>query len=411
MRVPGLVALSVALAAADGAAQDSLELTLVLDGRLVTAPNATSFLDGGLGKTRYGSRPRAVRAEAGQVAGLAAWRATPALDLRVQVNLDAERDLGRRVDLVEAFARFRPGLTEALGLDVKAGLFFPSISVENTDPGWLSPYTTSFSAINSWIAEESRTVGVEGGPVIRVGETRVRPWGSFSKRNDPSGTLLSWRGFAIHDRVSRLGDRLPLAPLRSFDRPDLFPEQARWVEPLREVDGRWTWSAGADVAGPSYRVRAMFQPGTADEARFDGEQYAWRTGFLSLGASVAFGPVELLAQALDGTTRMGRTPRGPAVDSGFRAAFGLASLSFHAHRVSIRYDAFEVDDRDAFLNEDANDESGSAWTFAYVVPLHERARVFLEVLRVDSTRTNRSDLRERPRQVETLGTLALRVRF
>ena len=31
--------------------------------------------------------------------------------------------------------------------------------------------------------------------------------------NDPGGTLLFWRGWALHDRQTRLNDRLPMPPL------------------------------------------------------------------------------------------------------------------------------------------------------------------------------------------------------
>lgn len=407
--------LALVLAAADAtssAAQGAVEFDLILDARLVTTPNGTSFFDGGLGKTRYGARPRAVEAKIGQAIAVATWRPALTVDVGAQINVDAERDLGRRIDLVEARVRWQPALTSALGLDLRAGLFFPSLSVENTELGWLSPHTVSFSAINAWVGEEVRSIGFEGGPVIQFGETFVRPWASYTTRNDPSGTLLAWRGFAVHDRVTAIGDRIPLAPLRAFARPDLFPDQARWVEPVREVDDRWTWAAGADVRGPTFRARAMIQPETADKTAFDGEQYAWRTGYVSLGGSVSIGPLELLAQGLDGVTRMGKAPSGAAaVDNRFRAAFGLAAVVVRDHRVSLRYDAFEVADRDQFRVEDPNGETGSAWTFAYVAPLHEKAKLFVEVLRVDSTRTNRADLGQTQRQIETLGTLALRLTF
>ena len=45
---------------------------------------------------------------------------------------------------------------------MKAGAFFPTISLENDDIGWTSPYTLSASAINTWIGEELRTIGTEG---------------------------------------------------------------------------------------------------------------------------------------------------------------------------------------------------------------------------------------------------------
>lgn len=392
--------------------QERFDLRYSVDARLVTTPPTASFLDGGLGKTRYGTKPRAVQAKLAQVVFVPTWHALTTLDVRAQLNVDAERDLGRRIDLVEAETRFRPALTDRLGLDVRAGLFFPRISLENTDTGWLSPYTVSFSAINSWIAEEVRSLGIEGGPTLRLDDTgtELRVSGSVTRRNDPAGTLLAWRGFAFHDRVTAAHDRVPLPPLRSFARPDLFPGQALYSQPLREVDSRWTWSASASLTSPKYRVRALYQPETADKTAFDGSQYAWKTGFLAVGGARNVGPAEFILQGIKGRTRMGRTPESqPAVDARFAALFGLATVALRDHRVTLRYDAFDVDDKDRAALTDPNDESGSAWTFAYSVGLSSHVRVFAELLRVTSSRTNRADLKERPRQIETLGTLNLRL--
>ncbi len=44
---------------------------------------------------------------------------------------------------------------------MKSGAFFPTISLENDDLGWASPYTLTPSAINSWIGDELRSIGSE----------------------------------------------------------------------------------------------------------------------------------------------------------------------------------------------------------------------------------------------------------
>ena len=400
---------------APATAEDRFKFNLVIEGRLVTTPVGVSFLDSGLGKTRYGQKPRAVEATLSQAAFLGRFEARPDLTLRVHGNVDAEHNFKRRVDLVEALVRYNPAIGDTVSLDFRAGLFFPSVSLENTDTAWLSPYTTTFSAINSWIGEEVRNLGVEAGPSIRISEAQLRFFGSFARGNDPNGTLLAWRGFALHDRVSGLGDRIPLPALRSFERPDLFPEQPPHVQPLREVDHRWTWSSGVSLTHPKYRLKALYQPKTANAAAFDGEQYAWRTGYWAVGAARAFGPIELLAQGLDGETRMGLVPGNRnAVAAAFRSAYLLASWtepSAGRDRVTARYDVFRVRDRDDFVTEDPNDESGTAWTFAYAFIPAARHRITAEVVRVNSTRSNRRDLGLDPRSVETLGTLSWRISF
>ena len=404
--------------AVPSAADDRIKVGFVLDGRIVTTPSTLSFFDSGLGKTRYGHRPRAVEARLAQAALLARFEPRPDLQVRVQANVDAEHDFGRRVDLVDGFVSYTPAIGDTATLDIRAGLFFPTMSLENTDPGWLSPYTTSFSAINAWIGEEVRNVGVEAGPVFRIGETaetRLRIFGAYTRSNDPNGTLLAWRGFALHDRVSGLADRVPLPPLASFTRPNLFPEQPLHVQPVREVDRKWTWSTGATLDHPSHRLRVLYQPKTADPGIFDGEQYAWRTGYFAIGASRTLGSLELLAQAIDGETRMGVLPnRENAVIARFQSAYGMASWTDPAsgrHRLSLRFDWFRVQDEDSFRLEDANDEDGTAWTFAYFYTPNSRHRIGGEVLRVDSTRSNRRDLGVPVRATEVLGTLSWRITF
>ncbi len=405
----------IVLSASAVRADDRFKFNVVLDGRVLTTPTSTSFLDQGLGKTRYGHEPRAVEVKLAQAALLGRAELRPDLTLRVHANIDAEHDFKRRVDLIEGVIRYNPAIGDAASLDIRAGVFFPTVSLENTDMAWLSPYTTTFSAINSWIGEEVRSVGVEGGPSFRIGEAQLRLFAAATRMNDPSGTLLAWRGFALHDRVSGFSDRLPLPALRSFDRPDLFPDQPQHVQPMREVDQRWTWSTGLSLTHPRYRIKALYQPQTANPGAFDGQQYAWRTGYWAIGASRSFGPVEFLAQGLDGETRMGIVRGGGnAVAAKFQAAYLLASWTDAAevrHRLSVRYDAFRVRDRDDFKAEDANAESGSAWTFAYAFTPAVRHRITAELLRVDSTRANRRDLGLEPRAVEVLGTLSWRVTF
>lgn len=409
-------AVSLVLVATPGYSDDRFKFNVVLEGRVLTTPTILGSLDGGLGKTRYGATPRSVKATLAQAAFLGRFDVRPDLTLRLHANVDAEHDFGRRVDLVEAVARFAPALSETVSLDVRAGLFFPTLSLENIEPGWLSPYTTSFSAINAWVGEEVRNLGVEAGPSVRVGETQVRLFGAYTRGNDPNGTLLAWRGFAVHDRVASLGDRLPLPDLGSFKRADLFPDQPLFVEPLREVDQSWTWSTGLSLTHDKHRLKVLYQPKTADPGAFDGLQYAWRTGYWAVGAARSFGPVEVLAQGLDGETRMGVLPGGGgnAVVAKFQSAYLLASWlapSSGRHRATVRYDVFRVRDRDRFVIEDANDESGTAWTFAYTFNPGPRHRLTAELLHVDSTRTNRRDLGLAPRAIEILGSLSWRLTF
>src|SRR6185437_6111030 len=67
------------------------------------------------------------------------------------------------IDPLEIYASWHSGADDyGVSWSAKAGAFFPTISLENDDLGWTSPYTLTPSAINSWIGEELRTIGSEG---------------------------------------------------------------------------------------------------------------------------------------------------------------------------------------------------------------------------------------------------------
>ena len=60
------------------------------------------------------------------------------------------------LDLTEAYLQFRPYPRDGFRLRLKAGAFYAPISLENRASGWDSPYTLSYSAINTWLGKELR---------------------------------------------------------------------------------------------------------------------------------------------------------------------------------------------------------------------------------------------------------------
>ena len=129
-----------------------------------------------------------------------AWLASA----QVQVLPDQRHPL----DLLDASLRYRPVSTTAWRWSVRAGAFFPPISLENAGVGWTSPWTLSPSAIDTWVGEELRTIGSE----VRIehrGQTRtVELLAAVFTRNDPAGELLSSRGWALGDFTSGLNASL-----------------------------------------------------------------------------------------------------------------------------------------------------------------------------------------------------------
>jgi hypothetical protein len=410
--------LAAALASGAAAAPSEHELSGIVDLRLVAAGAGRVWLDGGLEKRRFdaGDEPAVLGAVLADYRGL--W--TPTLGARV--TLAAYDGLDKAVDVVEAYLDYRPLPRSASRWRGRLGFFYPPVSLENTGVGWTSPFTLSSSAINTWIGEEIRSLGGEV-EWTRMGRFRGSPHdlsavAGLVRANDPAGALISWRGWAIHDRQTGLYERLPLADLPAFGPTGSFPPQEPYEEPFTEIDGRTGGYLGAgwDAADRS-RLRYLRYDNNGDPGVVEDGQWAWRTRFDHLGWHWQPTPnLDLVVQALAGETRMdGFT--GPLVDVEFRSAFVLVSHTWRRHRASLRYDSFEVDDRDA-IPDDPNDENGHAWTAAYFFtpqpirqPTHGEWRLVAELLRLDSERPARRLLGGESQRTETTLQLALQWRY
>lgn len=100
-----------------------------------------------------------------------------------------------------------------------------------------------------------------------------------------------------------------------------------------------------------------------------------------------------------------------AVDIDFEAAYGLVSAPLGNHRISFRYDTFEIKDLDVLKPIDNNDEDGNAWTVAYIVNTGERHRLAFEWLRIESERPARQTLGLPSKVTENLFQASFRVEF
>ena len=226
--------ISLLALAATGRAAD---WEMSFDTRLVTSDAGRSFMDGGLGATRYD------RNDSGVQLGRARFALTASLGELWSAHLDAyawdDKDRSP-VGVTEAYLQFRPYPRAGYRFRLKAGAFYPPISLENRAAGWESPYTLSYSAINTWLAVEVRTIGLEGqldwlgtrtGHDFDLGLTA----GAFGW-NEGAGVVLASDGFMLHDRQTpvfgRVGQR-GAAPLGA-------------VEPFQQFDGRAGGYAGVE---------------------------------------------------------------------------------------------------------------------------------------------------------------------
>jgi hypothetical protein len=391
MRLAFRHGLVIALAAAAGtAAAAELEVHGVAAARGLVVEGQRSWLEGGFGRLTEGAgEPNdALPAVRGQLHLGLDWKPGAVWLVRASGVVQGEPDssLGRRGGVVEAFAQVQPDLTDRTLLRLRAGVFFPQTSLENVDRLWQSPYTITLSAWNTWIGEEARTIGLESAWTLQGARDRLEIAAAVSGANDASGALLAWRGFAWGDRLTTVGEVLPLPPLPTLRAGGDFASQRDdGTRPVDELDGRPGWQARARYAREGrFRLQAAYTDNRGDRALHRG-QYAWRTRFGQAGLEAQLGPdVTLVAEAAVGETGMGLPPPAPRVDLRFRAGYALLSWSRGPVRVSGRVEAFDNDDRDGVAEPDQED--GWALTGALLWQPARIVRVGAEYLVVRARR-------------------------
>ncbi|MCG8459132.1 MAG: hypothetical protein MI919_22890 [Holophagales bacterium] len=300
------------------------------------------------------------------------WRSTTTLGdylgayLHLAGRAESDALSGRDAGVVEAFVEADLPVRGSDRIHLVLGHFLLPTSRENVGPAWSSPYTLTFSALNSWIGEEVRATGFSGGYHLAVGAIdELSLTGTLFGGNDTSGTLLAWRGWAFSDRLSVAGEALPLPPALELADGGAFDEQTdEGTHPFTDdLDGRPGWSTTLRWSRPERgTVVATHYDNRGDRDLHRGE-YAWRTRFDLLGLGLRLGPFDLAAEWMDGSTGMGERG-GPRVQMDFSAAYALISWSGEFLRFSGRWDEFEASDRDGAVPGDPNDDDGHALTLA-----------------------------------------------
>jgi hypothetical protein len=367
-----------------------LKLQGLAAGRGIAVESRTPWVEGGYGRLGEGEDPNAFEAVARAEAQLGLeWSPSEVFMLRLHGTARTEPDAagGQRAGLTEAFLQYRPELRPGLTLRFRGGLQFLPTSRENVDPLWQSPYTLTLSALNAWIGEELRPVGLDA--VVQLGEpggSRFELGGMGFGASDTAGTLLAWRGWAMGTRLSVVAETLPLPPLPTLVPGAAFGEQqAEGTQPIDELDDRLGWHVrGRWSRSGVGLVQLAWTDTRGDRALHDG-QYAWAARFASAGGEAQLGRVRLVAEGLWGETGMG-VRSGPHVDLGIRAGYVLATWSSEgdALRLTARYDAFENEDRDGVA--EPNQESGWAVTIAALVAPRPWVRLGLEYLELRGDR-------------------------
>lgn len=390
----------------------ALELTVKAKGELIwseTEPVATerkNWFNAGTGQLHY--TDQAISAGPQYVSIDAAT--DTALSARVNAQWHANPETG--ISVTEAWLNWAPLPLAGYRLRGRLGYFYPQMSLENTDTAWTSPYSSTFSALNSWLAEEIRPRGAEI-TVSRPGRffQSNHSWSAVAaafQGNDPAGTVLAWRGFALHNLQTGLGERVNFARYPSL-RSGPLEQQNSWVEPTRELDHRSGYYAGLHWQYlQQTRVRAYYYDNRGDPLVFSHQQYAWRTRFSSIALQqVIDDNWQLVTQWLDGDTLMG--PQAVVAD--FAAWFVLLHWQRDALSATLRYDDFHVRDKDITIGDD-NNGAGKAMLLALTYRFNTRLSLTAEHLRLDSEQQNRQQQWPWPaEQRQTLTKLILTWRW
>jgi hypothetical protein len=398
-------------------AQDSAATSHVamgMDCSFISASGHPSWLEGSGGKLRYDENSDGLQLSRGFIDYEALITNSVKAHVLSEIYTD---DFGPTIDLTEAYVEWRPVPTSPTRYRLKAGAFYPRISFENVGPGWGSPYSISPSAINTWVGEELRSVGLELSVSRRLqslgGAHTVSINAAVYEGNDPAGGLIAWKGWSIHDRQSRFNDKIPLPPVPRIQPGQWWEDQDPFITPLLEIDEEPGYYINAEWQyGKTLLVRAMHYDNRADPMGKEDNQFAWWTKFDHIGFQTTLpGDIGLLAQWMDGWTAWGRFNNGVySIDVEFMSQYVLLTRAFDRHRVTARYDHFEMSENDQ-TPLDENSEHGHAWTLSYQYAASDIVSFAAEWLQIFTDRPAFEYYGLERRKTETQLQLAMRLNF
>ena len=387
-----------------------------LDARLVSAGGESAWTDGGFGKLRYG------RGDAGVHVAQAALVWKPRLTDTITANIILEDvpDAVNPVGVEEAFVKWKPIPTSDLRYAFRLGQFFPPVSMEHDGVGWSVTRTLTPSAINSWIGEEVLVQGLEANVQKTFGDHTLGLTVAGFTKDDTAGTILAWRGWALHDMPSAENTLLPLPSGDNQGWYQIFEDyQAAASRPVDQVDTRLGYYARLDWRPPApMAFNLEYYDNRADPTAVRNAQWGWGTHFYNLGYQAQLNPsTELLAQYMRGHTRMGWDlgDGNWAIDADFDSAYALVSHGFTAGvlagtRLTGRLDYFAVKDH-SMRDIDDNSDKGYSVTVAWIRPVTPHLDLTIEAVGVTSDHPARITHLIDPRQDQSELQIALKVHF
>ena len=372
------------------------------DVRLVAVNGERSWVDGGLGKLRSGSNgDLRVRPELGNASVV--WQPQFTWSLGATIVGAVQGGEHAQAGLSQAYLTFRPMRSSNLAFSARGGLMWPPVSLEHEGADWHVRDSITPSAINSWIGEEVRPVAAEASFGTAVGANKLRATAAIFAANDTGGTLLTFRGWALHDRTTLAFNAQPL-PLLSGP---FAGHQAPFTHPLADLDRGFARSPGfyAKLAWTlplPVRVELFHYDNRADpEVVTAAHEWGWRTRFENVGLVADLGDgAELKSQAVTGRTRMGFMMNGRRfADERFRSAYLMLTRPVGSMGLALRVEAFGTRNRGSIIDSDYDESGWSAMMAAKREWTHLTGLV--ELLHISSTREDRDDFGLRPRQGQT----------
>lgn len=260
------------------------------------------------------------------------WRLSPRFGAHVHLLARSDDDDSRRgrAGVVEAYLQqtFERGEHRFRFLE---GAFFLPGSRENVDALWESPYAITSSALNSWLGEELRPVGVDAMYTFR------RRWSgalTLYRGNDTFGALPVDRGWKLHDRWTLLGEHVRV-------------DEEYFTSVSAETDGRIGWAA----RGRWHSDRAVLQLTHIDnrsDALEHGHLLNWETRFTIAAADYTAGDWTFVAEYGWGTTIV---IFDDAFTSDIAAGYALVSRRLGSGRASLRVEELSTVDYEGRVHD------------------------------------------------------------
>ena len=208
---------------------------------------------------------------------------------------------------------------------IRGGAFFLPSSRENVDALWENPYAITSSALNSWLGEEFRPIGIDASYLRQ----RAFAGATIFRGNDTLGSLPVARGWTLDDHWTLLGEWVPV-------------DEEYFTSVSAENDGRLGWSARGGWRGDHLYVQLTHLDNRSDGLEY-GRLFNWGTRFEIASAEYTVNDWTFAAEAGWGPTFL--IVEGTKYTTELDAGYVMASRRWARSRATVRLESFALDDQ------------------------------------------------------------------